>query len=518
MFIDATIASVQPGATKIHDAPGFSPWLVPAVAVALLALWVALLQLFHPGVVATSDEWGYVAQGFRIAEEGSLESGAYHYETLRDQEPPLRAAHTPGYAMVLGTYFRAFDIGPGDVVAHETLPSVPNYALGVCCGLVLFVALQRTTTARWAPWVGLGVFLVFPAVTMYATMAMAEITLMAVVTAALVLLVGTAKTMPRWDWRRVAAGIALLAFGMLIRWTVALALPVLVILLARAYGRRRMARISLGIGVALLVTYALSTNRVRFPGSTTAHLSKEVRRSPSDGVRAVFDNLTLNMERMWDHFPSLRYTFVKHSVWLLMALMVIAFLANRSGRSPLATATVAYFALNTLGLFLMYDVEAWRGIRVTMTLVPLAILVVMQGADRVASSHPAGRVVGPTLVGILIALASMSVYAVDRRTDEVLAGVERRDTAAAAVGPCFENLAEPTVLIPPFLGRARLAHPHATWVFLQGGGPQGGFEAIDAKIGFDCLVVPQRRQGVAPDEGELVAEIAGFATYRTDGV
>jgi hypothetical protein len=484
-------------------------------ALVVVVVWLALLQVFHPGAISVSDEVGYTAQALRFADNGSLESGTYYFTGLLDQDPPLRYVHHPGYPMLLGAFFRVAAVDAIDIAAHETIPSFLNYLLLGPVALALFLALRRCCRSDSIAWLGLLLFVSFPLVNQYATLAMSEITVLAVTFAVLMMLFGTGDTPTPGTAMTVGVGV-LLGAGILVRQSLVFLVPVVAVVLWTSVGRRQ-ALILLGVVAALAPVYlVLVSGRVEYPGGTLRGILDAFGRSPGEGLRGVIANIDENMDLFFTSFEGVRYTLHKVLFWSLSGAMVAAVGLPQIRRIPLARAAVTAFLVNTMALFAMYEVRSWRGLRVSMNFIPLAIIVVAIAADGLTRR---GRRVAVALLAVVTIVASATtVYSVGERTGHAGSRVAREAGGISVAGACFEEGDGPTtVLIDSSLGRIRLAHPEVTWVMVWGPVEDEGLGIVDSKVHFDCVVARRNWPVSFADIGMMeVAESGVLVVYRRD--
>jgi hypothetical protein len=240
----STEATSGPFPGEEHPAAArWRPWLaVSALTVALVAGYGMTLRYHGLGI---PDEFVYLAGAKRFAHQGSLDACFYTTDAILTRGYPHQDDHAPGYVLLLGT---AFLLLPstywGAVMLNAAALAAAAWLVGV---------LSRQFGAE-QPWVASALLLVLPAVLAYVYWIMAEVVLIALFLAALVV----AARYGERAWGAATAGLVLGA-AFLVRESALFALPATLALLPRR--RAALSCLAGFLAFGLLVYAPLSIRR-----------------------------------------------------------------------------------------------------------------------------------------------------------------------------------------------------------------------------------------------------------------
>jgi hypothetical protein len=480
-------------------------WLACAgvAAVALVALLVAArllgTQRIHVSGLnnVLNDQVGYIAVARHLVESGTLESNIIFPSTL-SQNASRTYLHMPGHFFALAASYALFGFG----VLPSLLPSAACYIVTAVLVFLIGGRLYDRRTGLLAAFV----FVVLPANLLLALTAMAELTLVAAVTAAFAGFVFLPSPWRPW------AGPLLLVGPFLFRETAALlVIPMAALILLEA-GTLRV-KVAIAFVTAAVATLTLvyrldfSAGRPRlspFEPNRQAVVAKYEDATLPPGPRtwqelsdAVSENLRLNLTRL---LTLLKAPHGLEGMSLIMILLpavaVLSYGLVVRTRDVLFLAA-GLTAATTLALLLaFYASDGYRGVRSLLFTYPLLALCVGRLMRRVAHiAPPGGWWVVARAGGIVAALAvpALGLGAV-ARAGRLLAASDGRDQVLTRF---VESLGhdDRRMLVAPYWIALPYVHAHhpVKWSFVPSN--VATLELLDGRFDLGTLLVPSGWRG-----------------------
>jgi 4-amino-4-deoxy-L-arabinose transferase-like glycosyltransferase len=448
-----------------------------------ILVWLVLLYITAPGVFVLSDELHYISLAYNFSENFSLNSKGYYYESLIHQEPPLKGPHNPGFQMLLGMFFKIFGFDEKTILMY-------NYLILFFFTISFYYFLKKYLCNEKSAYTIILLFIGFPLVNMYSQIIMAEITIIASTFLLLFLMFYYEPRRNRYLYYFILSLVFWYCF--LIRPNVILLLPVFIFYLYKKSGFKEVIRVLL-VGVLFLPAVVMLTqNKIEFPYNPIYSL-KHYTSSTIEALNLIIQNFKLNVKRIWEYFPNLRYTINKVLFYQIAFLASFSFSYLDDKQKNLYKIIFSYFTLNTIMLLSFYDNYQWKGLRVSIQFVPFFIsFIVMAFQNLTMQKEYIYKFASVIILSfILVVFYSLSIFSIKERYQVIEKKYAEQKQFEEFFFKYLDKKKPYNILTNIDLRRGYIEFPQSTFTFIlnRQSFNRESFQVVNRKMNYDYILL-----------------------------